>query len=99
VFLFFKVATPELVGFAKHRKAAERKVAVLAAADADASETATSPRAAPMRKTGRKNVPVVAATAAAEGRARKKGGGGPADSPQRPREPESWTSRLASLRT
>jgi hypothetical protein len=94
VFEFFKVAAPERVGFAKHRKAAERKVAVLAAADADASETATSPRAALMRKTGRKNVPVVAATAAAEGRARKKGGGGPADSP-----PAAKRTRVVDVET
>jgi hypothetical protein len=96
VFEFFKVTAPERVGFAKHREAAERKAAALAAADADAGEIATSPRAAPTKKTGRKNVPAAAAT---EGRARKKRGGRPADLPQRPREPESWTSRPASLRT
>jgi hypothetical protein len=75
VFEFFKIAAPERVGFAKHREAAERKAAALAAADADAGETATSPRAAPTRKTGRKNVITAAATAAAEGRAWKKRGG------------------------
>jgi hypothetical protein len=80
VFEFFKVTAPERVGFAKHREAAERKAAALAAADADAGETATSPRAALTSKTGRKNAPAAAA-AAAEGRARKKCGGRPADSP------------------
>jgi hypothetical protein len=69
VFEFFKVAAPERVGFAKHREAAERKAAALAAADA------------PTKKTGMKNIPASAATAAAEGRARKKRGGRPADSP------------------
>jgi hypothetical protein len=78
VFEFFKIAAPERVGFAKHREAAERKAAALAAADADAGETATSPRAAPMRKTSRKNAP---AAAAAEGKARKKRGGRLAESP------------------
>jgi hypothetical protein len=70
VFKFFKVAAPERVVFAKHREAAERKAAALAAADADAGETATSPRAAPTRKTEKKNFPATAATAAAERRAR-----------------------------
>jgi hypothetical protein len=65
----FKVAAPERVGFAKHREAAERKAAALAAADA------------PTKKTGMKNIPASAATAVAEGRARKKRGGRPADSP------------------
>jgi hypothetical protein len=81
VFEFFKVTAPERVGFAKHREAAERKAAALAAADADAGETATSPRAALTSKTGRKNAPAAAAAAAAEGRARKKCDGRPADSP------------------
>jgi hypothetical protein len=46
VFEFFKITAPERVGFAKHHKAAERKAAAVAAADAEASETATSPRGA-----------------------------------------------------
>jgi hypothetical protein len=66
VFEFFKIVTPERVGFAKHREAAERKAAALAAADAEAGETATSPCTAPTRKTGRRNAPAAAATAAAE---------------------------------
>jgi hypothetical protein len=81
VFKFFKITAPERVGFAKHRGAAERKAAALAATDADTGETATSPRAAPMRKIDRKNAPTAAATAAAEGKARKKRGGRPANSP------------------
>jgi hypothetical protein len=79
VFEFFKVAVPEHVGFAKHREAAERKAAALASTDTDAGETATSLRAASTKRAGRKNVPTGAATAAAEGRARKKRGGRPAD--------------------
>jgi hypothetical protein len=81
VFEFLKVKAPERVGFAKHREAAERKAAALAAADADAGETTISPRATPTKRAGKKNVPTAAATAAAEGRARKKRGGRPADSP------------------
>jgi hypothetical protein len=54
----------------------------LAAADADAGETATSPHAAPTRKTGRRNAPAATATAAAaKGKTRKKRVGRPADSP------------------
>jgi hypothetical protein len=83
VFEFFKITPPERVGFAKHRKAAEKKAAAVAAAEADAEETATSPRAAP-QKTGRRSAPAVA-TAAAEGKARKKRGGRPADSPPSPK--------------
>jgi hypothetical protein len=83
VFEFFKINPPELVGFAKHREAAEKKVVALAAAEEDAEETATSPRAAP-KKTGRGGAPT-AATATAEGRARKKRGGRPADSPPSPK--------------
>jgi hypothetical protein len=81
VFEFFKVVAPERIGFAKHREAAERKAAALVAADADAGETATSPRAAPTTKTSRKTTAAAVATAAAEGKARKKRGGRPADSP------------------
>jgi hypothetical protein len=98
VFEFFKVAAPERVGFAKHREAAEWKAAALAAADTDAGETATSPRADPTKRTGRKNVPAVAATAAAEGGPRKSVVAGRRTHPQRLREPGSWTSRLVSSR-
>jgi hypothetical protein len=83
VFEFFKITPPERVGFAKHCEAAEKKAAALAAAEADAEETATSPRAAP-KKTGRRGAPT-AATATAEGKARKKHGGRPADSPPSPK--------------
>jgi hypothetical protein len=56
VFEFFKFTAPERLGFAKHREAAERKAAALAAAEVDAGETATSPRArgAPSKKTSKK---------------------------------------------
>jgi hypothetical protein len=70
VFEFFKINPPERVGFDKHREAAERKAVALAAAEAEADETATSPRAA-LKKTGKRGAPA-AATAIAEGRARKK---------------------------
>jgi hypothetical protein len=83
VFEFFKINPPECVGFAKHREAVERKAAALAAAEADANETATSPRAAP-KKTSKRGTPA-AATATAEGRARKKRGGRPANSPPSPK--------------
>jgi hypothetical protein len=65
------------------REATEKKAAALAAAEADAEETTTSPRAAP-KKTGRRGAPA-AATATAEGKARKKRGGRPADSPPSPK--------------
>jgi hypothetical protein len=87
VFEFFKINAPECVGFAKHREAAERKAAALAAAEADADETATLPHAA-SNKGGKRGAPA-AATATAEGRAQKKRGSRPADSPLRPRGPES----------
>jgi hypothetical protein len=83
VFEFSKVNAPERVGFAKHREAAERKAAALAAAEADVGETATSLRVAP-KKAGKRGAPA-AATATAEGRARKKRGGSPADSPPSPK--------------
>jgi hypothetical protein len=83
VFEFFKVNAPERIGFAKHREAAERKAAALTAAEADAGETTTSPRATPKRA-GKRNAPAVA-IAAAEGRARKKRGGRPANSPPSPK--------------
>jgi hypothetical protein len=94
VFEFFKIVAPERVGFAKHREAAERKAAALAAADAEAGETATLPRTAPMRKTGRRNAPATATTAAAEGKARKKRGGRPADSP-----PAAKRTRIVDVET
>jgi hypothetical protein len=81
VFEFFKITAPERVGFAKNREAAERKAVALAAADADAGETATSPRGAPTKKTTRKVAPAAAATVTAEGKARKKRGTWPTDSP------------------
>jgi hypothetical protein len=81
VFEFFKVNAR--IGFAKHREAAERKAAALAAAEADAGETTTSPRAAPKRA-GKRNAPA-ATTATAEGKARKKRDGQPADSPPSPK--------------
>jgi hypothetical protein len=83
VFEFFKINPPERVGFAKHCEAAEKKAVALAAAEADAEETATSPRAAP-KKTGRRGTPAVA-TATAEGKARRKRGERPADSPPSPK--------------
>jgi hypothetical protein len=83
VFEFFKITPPERAGFAKHREAAEKKAAAVAAAEAEAEETTTSPRAAPQR-TGRRSAPA-AATDAAEGKARKKRGGRPADSPPSPK--------------
>jgi hypothetical protein len=83
VFEFFKINAPERIGFAKHREAAERKAAALAAAEADAGETATSPRAA-SKKAGKRGAPA-AATATAEERARKKRGGRPVDSPPSPK--------------
>jgi hypothetical protein len=97
VFEFFKVIAPEHVGFAKHREAAERKASVLPTADADVGEIVTSPRDAPMKKITRNVVPAAAATAATEGKTRKKRGARPTDLPRPPKEPGSWTSRPASL--
>jgi hypothetical protein len=94
VFEFFKIVAPERVGFAKHREAAERKAAALAAADAESGETATSPRTATTRKPGRRNAPAAAATAAAEGKARKKRGGRPVDSP-----PATKRTRIMDVET
>jgi hypothetical protein len=94
VFEFFKITAPECIGFAKHREAAERKAAALAAANADMGKTATSPRAAPVRKTGRKNALAAAATAAAEEKARKKRGGRPAESP-----PAAKRTRVVDVET
>jgi hypothetical protein len=83
VFEFFKFTAPERLGFAKHREAAERKAAALAAAETGAGETATSPRAGgvPSKKTTKKTALAAAATAAAEGKARKKRGARPTISP------------------
>jgi hypothetical protein len=97
IFEFFKITPPERVGFAKHREAAEKKVAAVAAAEADAKETATSPRAAP-QKTGRRSAPA-AATAAAEGRPGRNGAGGRRTRPRPPRGPASLTWRRASSKT
>jgi hypothetical protein len=83
VFEFFKITPPERVGFAKHREAAEKKAAALAAAEGDVDEMATSPRAAP-KKFSKRSAPA-AATPTAEGKARKKRGGWPADSPPSPK--------------
>jgi hypothetical protein len=92
VFEFFKITPPERVGFAKHREAAEKKAAALAAAEGDVDATATSPRAAP-KKTSKRSAPA-AATATAEGRARKKHGGRPTDSPPSPKR-----TRLVDVET
>jgi hypothetical protein len=97
VFEFFKVNAPERIGFAKHREAAERKAVALAAVEADAGETATSPRAAPKR--AGKRSPPIAATATAEGRARKKRGGRPADSPPSPKRSRVVDVKTASSKT
>jgi hypothetical protein len=82
VFEFFKVIVPERLGFAKHREAAERKAAALAA-ETNAGETATAPRAgcASSKKTTKKVADAAAATTAAEEKARKKRGARPTDSP------------------
>jgi hypothetical protein len=97
VFEFFKIKAPERVGFAKHREAVERKAAALAAVEADAGETATLPRATPKRA-GKRGAPA-AATATAEGRARKKRGGRPADSPPSPKRTRFVDVETGSSRT
>jgi hypothetical protein len=94
VFEFFKVVAPERVGFAKHREATERKAVALVVADADAGETATSPRIASTKKVDKKNIPAAAATAAIEGRAWKKHGGRPSDSP-----PAAKRTRVVDVET
>jgi hypothetical protein len=93
VFDFFKVTTPERVGFAKNREAVE-KAAALAAADADAGETATSPRSVPTKKTTRKVAPAAATTAAAEGKTQKKRGARSMDSP-----PTAKKTRVVNVET
>jgi hypothetical protein len=97
VFEFFKINPPERVGFAKHREAAEKKAVALAATEADAEETATSPRAAP-KKTGRRGAPVTA-IATTEVRPGRNAAGGRWTRPHHPRGPGSSTLRPASLRT
>jgi hypothetical protein len=83
VFEFFKVTALERLGFAKHREAAKRKAVMLAAAEADTVETTTSPRAGGMlsKKTTNRTAPSTEATAATEGKARKKQGARPTSSP------------------
>jgi hypothetical protein len=92
VFEFFKINLPECVGFAKHCEAAERKAAALAAAEAEVDETTTLSRAA-LKKTRRRGAPT-AASATAEGKARKKRGGRPAESPPSPKR-----TRLVDVET
>jgi hypothetical protein len=99
VFEFFKVAAPERVGFAKHCEAAERKAAALAAADTDAGETATSPRATPTKRAAGKTFLQLLPPPPPRGGPRKSVVAGRRSHPQQPREPESWTSRLVSSRT
>jgi hypothetical protein len=86
VFEFFKITAPERLGFAKHREAADRKAVALAAAEADTGETVTSPRAGgtPSKKITKKIAPTAATTVAAKGKAQKKRGARPTDSPPRP---------------
>jgi hypothetical protein len=83
VFEFLKVTAPERFGVAKHREATERKAAALTAAEADIGETTMSPRTGgtSSKKTTKKTVPTTAVTVAFEGKARKKRGAWPADSP------------------
>jgi hypothetical protein len=83
VFEFFKITVPERLGFAKHREAAERKAASLAATEVDTAETASSPRTGGTlsKKTTKRDAPAAAATVAAEGKAWKKQGAQPTDSP------------------
>jgi hypothetical protein len=96
VFEFFKINPPERVGFAKHRDAAEKKVAALAAAEADAEETATSPRAAP-QKTSR-GAPLPRPLLPPKGRPGRSVAGGRRTRPHYPRGPASSTLRQASSR-
>jgi hypothetical protein len=97
IFEFFKIAPPERVDFAKHREATEKKAAAVAAAEADAEETATSPRAAP-QKTGRRGAPA-AATLPLKGKPGRSGAGGWRTRPRPPRGPASWTWRRVSSKT
>jgi hypothetical protein len=96
VFEFFKVTAPERLGFAKHHEAAERKAAALTAAETDAGETATLPRAGgvPSKRITKKTAPTAAVTTANEGRARKKRGARPTDSP-----PTAKKTRVVDLET
>jgi hypothetical protein len=96
VFEFFKVTALERLGIAKHREAVERKAAALTAAETDAGEIATSPRAGgtPLKKITKKTAPATAAPAAAKGRARKKRSARPTNSP-----PTTKKTRVADLVT
>jgi hypothetical protein len=96
VFEFFKINPPGRVGFAKHCEAAEKKVAALAAAEADVEETATSPRAAP-KKTGRRGA-LLRPLLPPKGRPGRNTAGGWRTRPHHPRGPGSSTLRPASLR-
>jgi hypothetical protein len=98
VFEFFKVTVPERLGFAKHREAADRKAVALAAAEADTGETVTSPRAGgtPSKKITKKIAPTAATTVAAKGKARKKRGARPTDSPP---PPTAKKTRIVELDT
>jgi hypothetical protein len=96
VFEFFKFTAQECLGFVKHREAAERKAAALAAAETDAGETATSPRTrgVPSKKTTKKTALAATATAMAEGKARKKRGAHPTSSP-----PTAKRTRVVDVET
>jgi hypothetical protein len=96
VFEFFKINPPELVGFAKHREAAEKKVVALAAAEEDAEETATSPRAAP-KKTGRGAL-LLRPLPLPKGGPGRNAAGGRRTLPHHPRGPGSSTLKPASSR-
>jgi hypothetical protein len=87
VFEFSKINPPERIGFAKHRGAAERKGAALAAAEADAEETATSPRAAP-KKASKRSAPAAPPPPPKGGPGRNVAGG-QRTRPPLPRGPES----------
>jgi hypothetical protein len=93
---FFKVAALERIGFAKHREADERKAVALAVVDADAGETATSPRAAPTKKTSRKTHLQLQPPPPPRGKLGRSVVVDQRILPQPPREPGSWTSRPAS---
>jgi hypothetical protein len=96
VFEFLKVAAPKRLGFAKHRKAVEKKAAALTTAEMDAGETATSPctGGALSKKITKKTALAAAATAAAEGKARKKRGTRPTSSP-----PTAKRTRVVDVET
>jgi hypothetical protein len=83
MFEFFKVTAPECLSFAKHHEAAERKAAALTAAEVDTVETATSPHAGGTlsKKATKRAAPAAAVMVAAEGKAQRKRGARPTDSP------------------